>query len=98
MCLTLRNAFVVLDHRDSRPPGPGYTVTRHHIGHLGPGDLWLPTPDLLPHTLTDVHRRTGRVVLIDQFGMGYAYPGDAVVFTAVPDPRILSGGGTRAAD
>ena len=90
--ITLGNAFVVLDHRDRCPAGSGYTLTRHHIGHLGPGDWWLPAPDLPPHTVTGVHRRAGRVVLIDQFGIAYTYADDAVVSTAVPDPRVLSGG------
>lgn len=96
MCLTLLNAVDVLDHRDRRPPAGGYTLTRHHIGHLGPGDWWLPSSDVLPHTVTGVHRRNGRIVLIDQFGIAYPYPGDAVVLTAVPDPLVLSGTRTGA--
>jgi hypothetical protein len=91
MCLTVRNAVAVLDHQEGRSPAPGYTRTRHHIGHLGPGDWWFPGPDPLPHTVTGVHRRDGRIVLIDQYGGSYLHPGDAVISTAVPDPRILSG-------
>ena len=93
MCLTLRNAVVVLDHQDARSPAPGYTRTRHHIGHLGPGDWWFPGSDPLPHIVTGAHRRDGRIVLTDQYGLRYSHLGDAVVSTAVPDPRIV----TRAA-
>ena len=88
MCLTLRNAVDVLDHHDARSPAPGYTRTRHHIGHLGPGDWWFPGPDPLPHIVTGVHRRDGRILLTDQFGSSYSHPGDAVIATAVPDPRF----------
>jgi len=91
VCLTLRNAVAVLDHQGGVPPAPGYTRTRHHIGRLDPGDWWFPGPDLLPHTVTGIHRRDGRIVMIDQFGIGYSYPADAVLLTAVPDPRILAG-------
>lgn len=87
MCLTLRNAVAVLDHCDGRSPIPGYTRTRHHIGHLGPGDWWFPGSDPLPHTVTGAHRRTGRIVLTDQYGFSYSHPADSVVPTAVPDPR-----------
>ena len=91
MCITLRNAVDVLDHQDGRSPNPGYTRTLHHIGHLGPGDWWFPEPDSLPHTVTEVHRHNGRIVLTDQFGSGYSHSGDAVISTAVPDPRIRTG-------
>ena len=87
MCLTLRNAVAVLDHQDGLPPTGGYTRTRHHIGRIDPGDWWLPGPDALPHTVTGVHRRDGRIVLIDQYGIAYPHPGDTVLATAVPDPR-----------
>jgi len=97
MCITLRNAVVVLDHEDGRARHPGYTRTRHHIGNLGPGDWWLPGPDAVPHTVTDVHRRDHHVVLTDQFGFDYTYPGNAVISTAVPDPRIVTGAPTHAA-
>ncbi len=92
MCLTLRNAVAVLDHQDGRSPAPGYTRTRHHIGHLDPGDWWFPGPDLLPHTVTGVHRRDGRILLTDQYGSSYPHTGDAVVPTAVPDRRIFTPG------
>ena len=94
MCLTLGNAAAVLDHQDARPPAPGYTRTRHHIGHLGPGDRWFPGPRPLPHTVTEVHHRDDRIVLTDQYGGNYTYPGDAVIDTAVPDVRILAGNPT----
>ena len=87
MCLILHNAAAVLEHQAGRSPVPGYTRTRHHIGHLSPGDWWFPGPDQLPHTVTGVYRRDGRIVLIDQYGRSYTHPGDAVVATGVPDPR-----------
>lgn len=87
MCLTLQNAVDVLDHEVGRSALPGYTRTRHHIGHLSPGDWWFPGPDPLPHTVTAVHRRAGQVVLVDQCGRTYTHTSDAVVTTAVPDPR-----------
>ena len=90
MCLTLSNAVAVLDHQDGRSPAPGYTRTRHHIGHLDPGDWWFPGPDLLPRTVTAVQRRAGRILLTDQYGSSYSHPGDAVVSTAVPDRRVLT--------
>jgi len=89
MCLSLRNAVKVLDHQDGRPPAPGYTRTQHHIGNLGPGDWWFPGLEALPHTVTEVHHRTDRIVLTDQYGHSYAHPVDAVIPTAVPDPRTL---------
>ena len=105
MCLTLRNAVEVLDHRAERTTVIGHTRTRHHIGNLSPGDWWFPGPDPLPHTvcldvtqnsrldplphtLTAVRRRDGHVVLADQFGGSYSHPFDAVVPTAVRDPRV----------
>jgi hypothetical protein len=88
MCLTLRNAIAVLDHQDARSPAPGYTRTRHHIGYLGPGDWWFPEANAVQHTVTAVQRRQGRIILTDQFGHSYSHPGDAVIPTAVPDPRI----------
>ena len=90
MSLTMRNAVAVLDHQDGRSPTTGYTRTRHHIGHLDPGDWWFPGPDPLPHTVTGVHRRDGKIVLTDQYGSSYSHPGDAVISTAVPDRRILT--------
>ena len=90
MCLTLGNAVTVLDHQDGRPPAPGYTRTRHHIGNLGPGDWWFPEPDPRPHTVTKVHHRDDRIVPTDQYGRSYSHPGDAVIATAVPDPRTLT--------
>ena len=89
MCLTLRNAVAAFEHLDGRPPAAGYTRTRHHIGHLDPGDWWFPGPDPLPHTVTGVQRRAGRIVLTDQYGSNYSHPGDAVLPTAVPYRRIL---------
>jgi hypothetical protein len=93
VCLTLRNAVDVLDHQVGRVPVPGYTRTRHHIGHLSPGDWWFPGPDPSPHTVTGVQRRAGRVVLTDQYGGSFSHPDDAVLATGVPDSRTL----TRAA-
>ena len=96
MCVTLRNAVEVLDHRAERTTVIGHTRTRHHIGNLSPGDWWFPGPDPLPHTVTAVRRRDGHIVLTDQFGIGYPYPTDVVIATAVPDPRLTLGP-TRAA-
>jgi hypothetical protein len=90
MCLSLRNASAVLDHQDGRAPGVGYTRTRHHIGHLSPGDWWFCGPEDRPRVVTGVHRRNGQVVLVDQFGATYPYPCDAIVETAVPDARVLT--------
>jgi hypothetical protein len=87
----------VLDHHDGRPPAPGYTRTRHHIGHLCPGDLWCPDPDGSPHTVTTVNRREGRIVLVDQFGVAYHYLPGSVIGTAVPDARIRTDAPRRAA-
>lgn len=95
MCLTLRNALATFDHRDGRSSATGYTCTRHHIGHLSPGDWWFPGPDLLPHTVTGVRRRDGVIVLTDQYGGSYSHPCDAVIPTAVPDPRTLAGPSDR---
>ncbi len=97
MCLNLRNAADVLDHLDGRPPGVGFTRTRHHIGHLSPGDWWFPRPDERPHVVTGVHRRDGQIVLVDQFGITHLHPCDAVLATAVPDPRVLRRTATRRA-
>ena len=91
MCLTLRNAAAVLDHQDGRSAAPGYTRTRHHIGHLDPGDWWFPAPEPLPHIVTGVHRGDGRVVVTDQYGSCYSHPCDAVVSTAVLDRRVATG-------
>lgn len=44
MCLTLANAAAVIDHPDPNPTIRGYTRTRHHAGHLTPGDWWRPEP------------------------------------------------------
>jgi hypothetical protein len=88
MCLTVWNAAAVLDHRNGHPPVPGYTRTRHHIGHLGPGDLWCPDPEGTPHTVITVNRRAGRIVLTDQCGVAYHYLPGEVIGTAVPDPWI----------
>ncbi len=91
MCVTLRNAVEVLDHRAERKPVIGHTRTRHHIGNLSPGDWWFPGPDPLPHTVTAVRRRDGHIVLTDQFGGSYSHPCDAVLPTAVRDPRVPRG-------
>ena len=38
MCLTLDSAADVFDHQHPQAPGRGYARTRHHVGHLTPGD------------------------------------------------------------
>jgi hypothetical protein len=89
MCLTLRNAVAVLDHRVGWSPVPGYTRTEHHIGHLSPGDWWFPGAEPVPRIVTGLRRRGDRIVLTDQYGITYYHPDDAVLSTAVPDPRVL---------
>lgn len=92
MCLTLLNALAVLDHHDGRPPQPGYTRSRHHIGHVNPGDWWFPDPDGHPHTVTEMDHRNGRIVLIDQYGTAYyRYAPGTVINTAIRDPRVRGG-------
>jgi len=44
----------------------------------------------MPHVVTGLHRRDGRIVLTDQYGSSYPHPADAVIATAVPDPRVLT--------
>jgi len=46
--------------------------------------------------VTGVHSRDGRIVLTDQYGSN-SHPGDVVVSTAVPDPRILTPAAAAAA-
>ena len=90
MSLTLSNAALVLDHHQGRAFTPGYTRARHHIGHVSPGDLWRPDPDGPPRTVTALARRSGRIVLIDQYGVVHRYQPGAVIDTAVLDPRFRS--------
>ena len=90
MCLTLANAAAVLDHLNPAPPTRGYTRTRHHIGHLGPGDLWRPVEGEHPRTVTGVHRRHDRLILADQQGVAFAYSSASVISTAVRDPLPVS--------
>ena len=90
MCLTVANAAAVLDHREVPPPARGHTRTRHHAGHLMPGDLWRPGPGEQPHTVTDVDRHNGHVTLTDQYGTAYRYPADGLISTAVPDPIVTT--------
>lgn len=90
MTLTLDNAAAVFDH-DPSAPGRGYTRTRHHVGHLTPGDQWRPDPDQPPRTVTAIRRRHGRITLTDQTGVNYIYPADTLIPTAVPDPLRLIG-------
>lgn len=40
--------------------------------------------------MTEVHHRDHRIVLTDQYGISYSHPADAVLSTAVPDPRIFT--------
>lgn len=88
MSLTLANAAEVLDHRVTTTPNGGFTRTTHHAGYLGPGDLWRPEQWGLPHTVTELRRHAGRIVLIDQVGETYTYPTNAVLATAVADPLV----------
>jgi hypothetical protein len=91
MCLTLLNAAAVLEYQNGWPRSWGFTRTRHHIGHLSPGDLWCPDPDGAPHTLTSVSRRNGRIELVDQYGVAFRYLAGSIINTAVPDPRVCTG-------
>ncbi len=86
MSLTLDNAAEVLDHCVANTANGGFTRTSHCAGHISPGDLWRPQQEDRPHTVTELKRRTDRVILIDQIGETYSYPVDAVLPTAVPDP------------
>ena len=90
MCLTVANAATVLDHREVPPPARGYTRTRHHAGHLMPGDLWRPGPGGQPHTVIDVVRHNGDVTLTDLYGTAYRYPVDGLIPTAVADPIVTT--------
>jgi hypothetical protein len=88
--LTLRNAAAVFEHRARSVPRGGYTETLHHVGHLGPGDLWRPAVDRPPHVVTDVRSRGNTVTLTDQLRQVHRYAVDAIVPTAVPDPLVLA--------
>jgi len=88
MCLTLGNAAAVLEHRAHSTPRGSYTETLHHVGHLGPGDLWRPT-DGRPLVVTEVRSRGNQVTVTDQLGQAHRYPADALVPTAVRDPLTL---------
>ncbi len=90
MCLTLRNATEVLDHRAAPTPAGGFTCTSHHAGHLAPGDLWRPEPNEGPRTVTELRRHADRVTLVDQGGHSYIYPVNAILPTAVPDPLTVT--------
>lgn len=87
MSLTLGNAVVVLEHTELRAPARGYTNTRHQACRISPGDLWCPTADPRPHTVTDTRTRQGSIELVDQFGVRYCYPANAVLSTVILDPR-----------
>jgi hypothetical protein len=89
MCLTLANAAAVLEHR-AGSTALSYTETLHHVGHLGPGDLWRPTAHEPPHVVTSVRGRGATVTVTDQLGHTYRYPADAMVPTAVRDPLVLA--------
>jgi hypothetical protein len=90
MCVTLGNAAAVFEHRAHPTPRAGYTETMHHVGHLGPGDLWRPT-DGQPHVVTEVRNRDNTVTVTDHLGQPHRYPADALVPTAVRDPLTLDG-------
>jgi len=87
MSLTISNAVAVLEHTELRPPARGYTHTRHHACRVGPGDLWCPSTDQRPHTVTACRRKQDSVELTDQFGVSYRYPATALLATVVLDPR-----------
>ena len=95
MCLTLGNAAAVFEHRARTAPRGGYTETLHHVGHLGPGDLWRPSADRPPHVVTSVRNRAQTVTVTDQLGQTHRYSADSIVPTAVPDPLVLLPVGAR---
>ncbi len=95
MCVTLGNAAAVFEHRAHAVPRSSYTETLHHVGHLGPGDLWRPT-DGRPHVVTEVRSRGNTVTVTDQLGQAHRYPADALVPTAVRDPLTLGASVVRA--
>ena len=86
MCLTLGNATAVLDRSPCRPNAVAYTRTRHHIGHLSPGDLWWPVEEDRPRTVSAVRRHGAEINVADQQGVVFAYPIAAEISTAVRDP------------
>lgn len=86
MSLTVANAAEVLDHCVTPAGTGGFTRTLHHAGYLEPGDLWRPEPSGWPHTVTELRRHAGRVILVDLVGDTYSYPINAVLATAVADP------------
>lgn len=88
MGLTLDNAAEVLEHCPADTPAGGFTRTSHHAGHLAPGDLWRPEYRDPPHTITELRRRSDEITLIDQAGVCYRYPMNAVLPTAVADPLV----------
>ena len=88
MSLTIANAAEVFDHCAAATPQGGFTRTRHHAGHLGPGDLWRPRQSGRPHTVTELHRHVDEITVIDQVGESFCYPINAVLPTAVPDPLV----------
>jgi hypothetical protein len=95
MCVTLGNAAEVFEHRADSVPRGSYTETMHHVGHLGPGDLWRPTGGR-PHIVTEIRSRHNTVIVTDQLGQAHRYPSDALVPTAVRDPLVLGAGVVRA--
>jgi hypothetical protein len=88
MCVTLGNAAEVFEYRADSVPRRSYTETMHHVGYLGPGDLWRPTGGR-PHIVTEIRSRHNTVIVTDQLGQTHHYPADALVPTAVRDPLIL---------
>ena len=96
MCLTLGNAAAVFEHRTHSAPRGSYTETLHHVGHLGPGDLWRPTAGR-PHVVTEIRSRANTVTVTDQMGQTHRYPANAMVPTAVRDPLTLGTAVLRSA-
>ena len=86
--MTLGNAAAVFEHHVHTAPRGNYTETMHHVGHLGPGDLWRPTEGR-PHVVTEIRSRGNVVTVTDQLGQDHRYPADALVPTAVRDPLAV---------
>ena len=92
MSFSLSNAAVISEHIELPAPARGYTRTRHQACRVSPGDLWCPStrtgePDQRPHTVTATRAKQGSIELVDQFGVRYRYPSDALLYTVILDPR-----------
>lgn len=88
MSVTLANAAEVQGRGSAAGSRRGITLTVHHVGHLGPGDLFRPDPRGAVRTVTEIHRTGQSICLTDQAGTDYTYPAECVLPTAVADPLV----------